>query len=174
MEHIYLDIGPIVSIKLLLTLDTHLKGVRKLRLLTRMCLSFCIKEKGPPSYNPKISLTAVQILIIKPGSINIDVCLPGVWLTSEELITSGQGVSRSLEWGKHKRWVEFDVHLSFFLKCQLNKNRLWSCLYVQLSFSKYYGKEPWPYLYRVSLNDLNFGSLPLWQEKVTQKRKKLV
>lgn len=40
MEQIYLDIGPIVSIKLLLTLDTNLKCVRKLRLLTRMCLAF--------------------------------------------------------------------------------------------------------------------------------------
>lgn len=52
--------------------------------------SFCIKEKGPHNYNTKISLTAVQILIIKPGSINIDVCLPGIWLTSEGLSHLGK------------------------------------------------------------------------------------
>lgn len=40
MGLIYLDIGPVLSARILLTLDTNLKYVRTLRLATRINLAF--------------------------------------------------------------------------------------------------------------------------------------
>lgn len=41
MGLLYLDIGPIISTSLLLTLDTNLKYVIKLRRVSRISLAFC-------------------------------------------------------------------------------------------------------------------------------------
>lgn len=123
MGLMYPDIG-FVDAAGLLALDSNLKYCQKIQACHSNKFSFRMRSKGQLNYNVRTPSTAAPTATMMPGSIHIAVHLPSVGLTSEALITAGQGQGSGVAWNEERGEVHrFGIHFAFprgvrFIKAQ--------------------------------------------------------